>query len=124
MCAHAREWHEALVRAAVGSDLPEILQRLQARRFGNLCARAAVEAKIHRARERVRENVRIADGQRLVAEEVRRVKAQRRGERPLEVVLVVEVPAAEVVVLAKAVIEAGEILRVVDVVVGGGGRML
>ena len=66
--------------------------------------------------------MRIADGQRLVAEEVRRKKAQRRGERPLEVVLVVEIPATDVIVLAQRVVETGEILRVVDVVIGGGSE--
>ena len=62
--------------------------------------------------------MRIADGQGLVAEKVRRKKAQRSGERPLEVVLVVEVPAAEMIILADGVIEPGEVLRAVDVVVG------
>ena len=64
--------------------------------------------------------MRVADGQRLVAEEVRRIKAQRSGERPLEVVLVVEVPAAEMVVLPERIVEADQVLRAVDIVVGAG----
>ena len=49
--AHAGEWNQAFGRAAVGNVLPEILECFQARRFGNLRARTAIEAAVDCARQ-------------------------------------------------------------------------
>src|SRR6185437_6018348 len=65
--AHAREWNDALRRAAVVDDLAEIFECLQAWSFGDLRARAAKCSHIDCAGERVREDVGVADGQGLVA---------------------------------------------------------
>jgi hypothetical protein len=63
--------------------------------------------------------VRVTDGDRLIAEKIRRKESEWSGERTLEVVLVIEVAAAQMIFRAKAVVETREVLRVVDVVVGG-----
>ena len=62
--------------------------------------------------------MRIGDDARLVAEEILRVEAQRRGERALEIVLVIEVAAAEVIVGGELVIDLGQVLGAGNVVVG------
>jgi hypothetical protein len=44
--------------------------------------------------------VRVADGQVLVAKQVQREEPERSGEGPLEIVLIVEIVAAEMILVA------------------------
>jgi hypothetical protein len=62
--------------------------------------------------------LRIADLERLIAKEVRRVESRGRGQRALEVVLVVEVASADMIAAAQLVVDLDEVLRAVDIVVG------
>ncbi len=118
--ANSREYRN--IRGAQGHVGAQRLQVLQARRHRNLRACEPRRCGVHGSRQRVAEDLRIAQRKALVPKVVPRIEAHRRRKRPLKVILHVKIAPIQVIAAADRMVDLHKVLGRIDIGVGVEGE--